>query len=205
MAEQRIGLLGGTFDPIHLGHLLLAVHSYEELELDRVIFIPAKLPPHKTQPVAAAEERLQMVRLAVGEDERFLVCDCELTRRGPSYTVDTVRELQESLGAETQLFWLIGSDMLADLPTWHEVHKLVDKIDIVVVKRVGQGAVDFSILRPTLLTEQINRIQGHAIDVSLIGVSSTMVRERVAQGLSLRYFVPESVERYISENGLYQR
>lgn len=205
MADQRIGLLGGTFDPIHLGHLLLAVHSCEELDLDRVIFIPARMPPHKGQPIVSAEKRLQMVRLAAGNDERFLVCDCELNRTAPSYTIDTVKELQQSLGSETQLFWLIGSDMLEDLPTWHRVNELVEMIDIVVVTRAGQPPTDFAVLRPSLAIEQINRIQGHAIEVPLIGVSSTMVRERIAQGLSLRYFVPESVEKYITENKLYQQ
>lgn len=205
MAEQRIGLLGGTFDPIHLGHLLLAVHSYEELDLDRVIFIPARRPPHKGHPAAGAAQRLQMVRLAVANDERFLVCDCEINRTTPSYTIDTVRELQQSLGSETQLFWLIGSDMLEDLPTWRKVNELVDMIDIVVVQRAGQPPADFSALRPSLAVEQINRIQGHAIEVPLIGVSSTMVRERIAQELSLRHFVPESVEKYITENKLYQQ
>ena len=146
-----------------------------------------------------------MVRLAVGNDERFLVCDCELTRTTPSYTIDTVKEFQQSLGSETQLFWLIGSDMLAELPSWHRVNELVDMIDIVVVKRAGQGETDFCVLRANLSIEQINRIQGHAIEVPLIGVSSTMVRERIAKGLSLRYFLPESVEKYIAENRLYQQ
>ncbi|NIA08102.1 MAG: nicotinate-nucleotide adenylyltransferase [Actinobacteria bacterium] len=204
MAKQRIGLLGGTFDPIHLGHLLLAVHSYEKLDLDRVIFIPARIPPHKGQPAASAEQRLQMVRLAVGNDERFLVCDCELSRTSTSYTIDTVKKLQQSLGSNTQLFWLIGSDMLEDLPNWREVNKLVDMIDIVVVQRAGQPSADFSALQPSLTVEQIKRIQGQAINVSLIDISSTMARERIAQGLSLRYFVPESVEKYIAKNKLYQ-
>ena len=205
MAEQRIGLLGGTFDPIHIGHLLLAVHSYEELDLDRVIFIPARMPPHKGQPTVSAEQRLEMVRLAVSNDERFLVCDCELSRTTPSYTIDTVKELQQSLGSETKLSWLIGSDMLEDLPNWREVNKLVDMIDIVVVQRAGQPSADFSTLRPSLTAEQINRIQGQAINVSLIDISSTLVRERIAQGLSLRYFLPESVEKYIVENRLYRQ
>ena len=95
--------------------------------------------------------------------------------------------------------------MLEDLPTWHRVNELVEMIDIVVVTRAGQPPTDFAVLRPSLAIEQINRIQGHAIEVPLIGVSSTMVRERIAQGLSLRYFVPESVEKYITENKLYQQ
>ena len=205
MTEKRIGLLGGTFDPIHMGHLLLAVHSYEELDLDRVIFIPARMPPHKGQPTVNAEQRLEMVRLAVGNDERFLVCACELSRTSTSYTIDTVRELQKSLGSDTKLFWLIGSDMLEDLPSWREVNELVDMVDVVVVQRAGQAVADFSVLRPSLTVEQISRIRAHAFNVSLIDISSTMVRERIAQGLSLRYFLPESVEKYISENKLYRQ
>ena len=204
MAKQRIGLLGGTFDPIHLGHLLLAVHSYEELDLDRVIFIPARLPPHKAQPVVGPDDRLQMVRLAVGTDDRFLVCDCELTRAEPSYTIDTVRQFQQSLGTNTYLSWLIGSDMLVDLPTWHEVNELVDMVDIIVVSRAGQPQPNFSSLRPILTIEQINRIRAHAIEVPLIDISSTMVRERIAQGLSVRYFLPEPVAGFISDRNLYR-
>ncbi len=139
MAEQRIGLLGGTFDPIHFGHLLLAVHSYEELDLDRVIFIPSRLPPHKSEPVAEAADRLEMVRLAAADDARFLVCDCELGRSEPSYTIDTVRQLQSSLGSDAHLFWLIGSDMVGDLPSWHKIGELVDLIEIIVVGRAGQA------------------------------------------------------------------
>jgi len=204
MAKQRIGLLGGTFDPIHLGHLLLAVHSYEELDLDRVIFIPARLPPHKTQPIVGPDDRLQMVRLAVGADDRFLVCDCELTRAEPSYTIDTVRQFQQSLGADTHLSWLIGSDMLVDLAAWHEVGELVDMVDIIVVSRAGQPQPNFSSLRPILTIEQINRIRAHAIEVPLIDISSTMIRERIAQGLSVRYFLPEPVARFISDRNLYR-
>ena len=205
MAGQRIGLLGGTFDPIHLGHLLLAVHSHEELDLDRVIFIPARLPPHKTEPVVGPADRLQMVRLAVGDDDRFLVCDCEVSRDEPSYTIDTVGQFQQSLGDDTHLFWLIGSDMLADLPSWHEVGRLVDMVEIVVVSRASQPPADFSSLRPTLTTEQINRIQAHAIEVPLIDVSSTMVRRRIRLGQSVRYFLPESVEKHILKHKLYQQ
>ena len=205
MAKQRIGLLGGTFDPIHLGHLLLAVHSYEELDLDQVIFIPARLPPHKAQPVVGPDDRLQMVRLAVGADDRFLVCDCELNRAEPSYTIDTVRQFQQSLGANTYLSWLIGSDMLVDLPTWHEVSELVDMVDIIVVSRAGQPQPNFSSLRPILTIEQINRIRAHAIEVPLIDISSTMVRERIAQGLSVRYFLPEPVAGFISDRNLYHQ
>ena len=204
MAEQRIGLLGGTFDPIHFGHLLLAVHSYEELDLDRVIFIPSRLPPHKSQPVAEAADRLEMVRLALADDERFLVCDCELGRAEPSYTIETVRQLQSSLGSDAHLFWLIGSDMAEDLPSWQKIAELVELIEIIVVGRAGQAQPDYSLLEPTLTAEQIKRLRAQAIDLPLIDISSTQIRERIGAGQSVRYLLPRVVEEYITQHKLYR-
>ncbi len=204
MAEQRIGLLGGTFDPIHFGHLLLAVHSYEELELDRVIFIPSRLPPHKSQPVAEAADRLEMVRLALADDDRFLVCDCELGRAEPSYTIETVRQLQSSLGSDSHLFWLIGSDMVTDLPSWHKIGELVELIEIIVVGRAGQAEPDYPALEPTLTAEQIRRLRAQGIKLPLIDISSTAIRERIGAGQSARYLLPRVVEEYITQHKLYR-
>ena len=204
MARQRIGLLGGTFDPIHMGHLLLATHSYDELGLDRVMFIPARLPPHKGKPTVGAEDRLAMVRLAVGDDERFLVCDCELARAEPSYTIDTVRQLKDSLGGDSELLWLIGSDMVADLPDWHKVGELVKLIEIIVVGRAGQAEPDYSALAPALTVEQIDRLKARAINLPLIDISSTGIRERLRRTKSVRYLVPSSVQQYITDHQLYQ-
>ena len=204
MAEQRIGLLGGTFDPIHFGHLLLAVHSYEELELDRVIFIPSRLPPHKSGPVAEAADRLEMVRLALADDDRFLVCDCELGRTEPSYTIETVRQLQSSLGSDAHLFWLIGSDMVGDLPSWHKIGELVELIEIIVVGRAGQAEPDYPALEPTLTAEQIRRLKAQSINLPLIDISSTAIRERIGAGQSARYLLPRVVEEYITQHKLYQ-
>ena len=204
MAEQRIGLLGGTFDPIHFGHLLLAVHSYEELELDRVIFIPSRLPPHKSEPVAEAADRLEMVRLALADDARFLVCDCELGRAEPSYTIETVRQLQSSLGSDAHLFWLIGSDMVGDLPSWHKIGELIELIEIIVVGRAGQAEPDYPALEPTLTAEQIRRLRAQGIKLPLINISSTAIRERIGAGQSARYLLPRVVEEYITQHKLYR-
>ena len=204
MAEQRIGLLGGTFDPIHFGHLLLAVHSYEELDLDRVIFIPSRLPPHKSEPVAEAADRLEMVRLALADDARFLVCDCELGRAEPSYTIETVRQLQSSLGSDAHLFWLIGSDMVGDLPSWHKIGELVELIEIIVVGRAGQAEPDYPALEPTLTAEQIRRLRAQGIKLPLIDISSTAIRERIGAGQSARYLLPRVVEEYITQHKLYR-
>ena len=204
MAEQRIGLLGGTFDPIHFGHLLLAVHSHEKLDLDRVMFIPARLAPHKGRPTAKAADRLAMVRLAVAEDERFLVCDCEVGRAEPSYTIETVRQLQKSLGSEVHLFWLIGSDMVGDLPSWQKIGELVELIEIIVVSRPGQARADYSGLERALTGEQIERLRAGAIDLPLIDISSTQIRERLGHGQSVRYLLPTVVENYIIQHKLYR-
>ncbi len=204
MAEQRIGLLGGTFDPIHFGHLLLAVHSYEKLRLDRVIFIPARLPPHKAEPVVEAAHRLEMVRLAVAQDHRFLVCDCELGRAEPSYTIETVRQMQSSLGSETHLFWLIGSDMVADLPSWQKIAELLELIEIIVVSRAGLVEPDYSALESALTVEQIKRLQANKIDLPLIDISSTQIRKRIGAEQSVRYLLPRVVEEYITQHKLYR-
>lgn len=204
MAKQRIGLLGGTFDPIHFGHLLLAVHSYEELNLDRVMFIPSRQPPHKSETVAKATDRLEMVRLALADDARFLVCDCELGRSEPSYTIDTVGQLQSSLGPDAHLLWLIGSDMVADLPSWHKISELLELIEIVVVGRAGQTEPNYSLLEPTLTAQQIGRIRTQSINLPLIDISSTMIRKRIAAGQSVHYMLPTAVEEYITKHKLYQ-
>ena len=204
MAEQRIGLLGGTFDPIHFGHLLLAVHSYEKLRLDRVIFIPARLPPHKAQPAVEAVHRLEMVRLAVAEDQRFLVCDCELGRAEPSYTIETVGQMRTSLGPQTHLFWLIGSDMVADLPSWQNIAELVELIEIIVVSRAGFAGPDYLALKSALTVEQIERLRGQRIDIPLIDISSTQIRKRIGAEQSVRYLLPRVVEEYIARHKLYR-
>ena len=204
MTAQRIALLGGTFDPVHLGHLLLAVHSFEALNLDRLIFVPTRLPVHKDTPAAAPAERLEMVRLAIGQDDRFLVCDCELTRNQPSYSIDTARQFQNKLASNSKLFWIIGSDMLADLPSWHKVRDFLDAIELIVVARPGQSPPDFSALKPALTDNQINKIKAHAIDLPLIEISSTQIRKRIADKRSVRYFLPRAVEQCIMERQLYR-
>ena len=203
MARQRIALFGGTFDPIHFGHLLLAARSYEALNLDRVIFIPAGRPPHKAQPIAGSADRLQMIRLAISGETRFLVCDCELIHPEPSYTIDTVRRLQGSLGRESDLFWLIGSDMLPDLNTWHKAGELVDLINITVLTRPGHDQPDLSSLRDTLTDAQIERIKANIIQVPLIDISSTDIRQRLGRNQSVRYFLPCAVLEYIAQHHLY--
>ncbi len=203
MPTQRIALFGGTFDPIHFGHLLLAVRAYEVLDLNRVIFIPARQPPHKNKPVACPGDRLEMIRLAIAGDQRFLVCDCELSRPEPSYTIDTVRHVQESMGRDNDWFWIIGSDMLPDLNTWYKASDLLELVSIVVFTRTGYAQLDLSCLSHSLTGSQIERIKANIIEVPLVDISSTDIRQRLARKRSLRYFLPAPVADYIAKRRLY--
>jgi nicotinate-nucleotide adenylyltransferase len=185
-AAKRVGLYGGSFDPIHFGHLILARDAKEQLGLDGVIFIPAAVSPHKLdRPPAPAEARLEMVAVAIEGDEGFEVDDCELRRSGASFTIDTVRAMQRRFpGAE--LFYLVGDDNLPELHTWKDIEALRTMVRFVVLARERLA-----------VAERLPVIERH------VDISSTDVRNRVAKGLSIRYLVPEKACEVIRRNGLY--
>jgi nicotinate-nucleotide adenylyltransferase len=188
----RIGIFGGTYDPPHLGHLIVASEVCGALDLDRLLLIPAASPPHKRGRVhASAEQRLEMVRLAAEGDDRFLVSDLELRRSGASYTVDTLRELtQRHPGA--QLFLTVGVDQLREFGTWREPEEIARLARLGVVERAG---------------ERVPREFGypvHEVPIPRIDISATEVRRRVRVGESIRYLVPEPVREYIAREGLYR-
>lgn len=186
---ERVGLFGGTFDPVHLGHLILAESALEELDLDRIVFIPAAISPHKTTrpPSATAQQRLEMLRLAVEGNPRFSVDERELHRSGPSYAVETVRSL---LGDHpgVRFLYFIGADNISELGTWHEIDELKNLIDFVVLDR-GTGTAAAGGEFPVV---------GRRIDIS-----STEIRERLAKGLPVRYLLPSPVLDYIMTHRLY--
>jgi nicotinate-nucleotide adenylyltransferase len=185
----RIGVLGGTFDPPHLGHLILAEHAYDQLGLDRVAFVPAGDPWRKaSRKVTAASHRLAMTRLAVENDGRFYADPIEVERSGPTYTAETLEALQRSQ-AGASLFFLLGADALADLPNWHDPHRITAAATLVVAPRLGDSAP---------LPEDVV-----ALSMPYVGISATDIRERVRQGKGIRYLVPEAVAAYIEANGLY--
>ena len=190
---RRIGILGGTFDPIHSGHVLLARFVLEALTLDRVLFIPAADPPHKSAGVTPAAHRVDMVHLAVDGLDRFAVSRIELEREGPSYTVDTLRQLRR-LHPEDELFLIIGADNVSDMATWYDPEGILEQATVVAGTRLGVGAdVDAA------LAARIRRV-----DTPVFDVSSTRVRQRVRAGLSIRCLVPDAVERYILDHHLYE-
>jgi nicotinate-nucleotide adenylyltransferase len=196
----RIGVLGGTFNPPHLGHLVCAQEAYVQLELDAVMLMPARIPPHKpVEEEPGIEHRLELCRLAAREDRRFEVSDLEVNRPGPSYTVDTLSELH-SKAPDNELFLIVGGDIAAGLTEWHEPQRVLSLSTLAVAERSGtpRAAVD----------DALGRLDGgdraRFFAMPTIGISSTLVRERVRAGLPLRYLVPEPVESYIADRGLYR-
>lgn len=192
---MRLGVLGGTFDPPHVGHLVLAELAREQLRLDRVRFIPAGDPWRKAhREVTPARHRLEMVRLAVADNAAFEVDDCEVMREGATYTVDTLRLLRAALGPADEVYFLVGEDALVDMAAWRDPAGIADQALIAVAPR------DDVELPPNL---PIDRDRVVRVDMPYIAISSTELRERARRGLSLRYLVPPAVEAYIRENRLY--
>ena len=201
---RKIGLLGGTFDPPHLGHSIMALDALEAAELDQVMFLPAAVPPHKRDRVLTeAGDRLAMLNLAVAGQAGFLVSDLEFQRGGVSYTIDTIRQLRE-MHPEVTWDWIIGADTLPELHTWKEIDQLLDLCELLTVYRPG---VDSTTREPSSLrlssssAEKATRhwIQGHGI-----GISSTDIRARVRKGLPIDSLVNPAVAAYIEEHHLYR-
>jgi nicotinate-nucleotide adenylyltransferase len=195
----RLGILGGTFNPPHLGHLVAAQEAYLQLRLDRVMLIPARTPPHKpVEDEPGAEHRFELCRLAVDGDERFAVSDLEMARSGPSFTVDTLDQLH-SQAPDSELFLIVGGDVAAGLPRWREPERVLSLATLIVAKRRGtaRSSIDAALhgLRGGDRTE--------FFEMPRIGISSTMVRTRVRARQPIRYLVPDTVARYIEEHRLY--
>ncbi len=200
---RRIGILGGTFDPPHVGHLWLATLSADAIGLDRVLFMPAAQPPHKQgEVVTSAADRLLMTRLAIAGDDAFELTLIEMERSGPSYTIDSVVELRTLYGDEADLFLVMAADSLAQIDSWRQPDELLERIEWVVGPRPGVALPDQSALEDRF-GASAGRI--HLLDGPSLDVSSTQVRERVAAGHAIRYLVPRGVEELIVDRGLYRR
>jgi len=203
-SDNGVLLFGGTFDPIHNGHLIVARAAAEQLGVDKVVLIPSAQPPHKdAMKISAAKDRLAMVRLAAETDDLFEVSDCELRRRGPSYTLDTVRQFRQDYGSGVKLYWLIGADSVRELALWYRVDELVDECVIVTAGRPGYTAEDYSVLAGKLSDEQVEEIRKNRLDTPLVDVSATEIRRCVKAGLSINDMAPTAVAKYIKAK-LYQ-
>ncbi|MCE5303918.1 MAG: nicotinate-nucleotide adenylyltransferase [Planctomycetaceae bacterium] len=201
---MRLGLLGGSFDPVHLGHLILAECCRQQCGLDAVWFLPTAVPPHKQDiRLTPAEHRVAMLELAVAGNPAFSVCRCEIDRGGVSYTVDTLERLRDEQ-PDRELFFLVGADMLLDLPHWRDAVRVCQLATPVAVCRPG-CAIDFEVLRAIASPERIAEIRRCQVEMPEIGLSSTQLRRRVEAGQSIRYWTPSAVEMYIKMHGLYEK
>ena len=196
---MRIGVFGGTFDPIHMGHLIVAEDARAALELDKVLFIPAGQPWFKSyRQITEARHRLAMVQLAVKENPLFDVSDIEVERSGPSYTVDTLQELHE-LYSDAELIVILGLDALREIDRWHQPSRVFQMASVAGMARPG-ATLDPSVLHAAIPGAS-SRMR--LLDSALIDISGTDIRRRASAGQSIRYRVPVAVERYICDNGLY--
>jgi nicotinate-nucleotide adenylyltransferase len=195
----RVGILGGVFNPPHVGHLVCAQEALVQLELEKVVFMPVGQAPHRElEGDPGAEARLEMVELATGDDARFAISRAELDRPGPSYTADTLRELREK-ASDDELFLILGGDQAAALPSWHEPETVLSLATVAVVERSNWSRSAIGIT--------IGRLPGaeriRYLDMPIIQISSSAIRRRVAEGKPIRYLVPDKVANYIGANGLY--
>lgn len=199
--EHKLGIMGGTFDPIHIGHLVTAEAVRNEYGLDNVLFIPAANPPHKqTQKVTPAIHRYIMTAMATYSNPYFHVSSIELDRPGPSYTIDTIYELIKRFGKNTEIYFITGADAIQEIPSWDRIEELLGLCQFIAATRPG--------CLPTVdnIKEYFgdlgkNRI--HRLTTPELEISSTDIRERIKKGYSIKYIVPESVENYILKEGLY--
>jgi len=186
---KKLGIFGGSFDPIHNGHIYIASLAFELLGLEKVVFIPAALPPHKQSLASSGVDRFEMARIATASDIRFTVSDIELKREGKSYTIDTVKKF-EKLYEGYEFYLIIGADMANDFKNWYKADELSELITPVSVKRSGHEITDSNIL---------------TLEIPPIDVSSTEVRDRVKSGQDISDLVPKDVENYIKQKGLYKK
>jgi len=185
----KIGILGGTFNPPHAGHLILAQEVYQKLALDKIFFIPTNIPPHKESHNVQAKDRLNMVKLAIGQDPRFELSDIEMKRGGISYTVDTVRELKNKF-PKAEFYLIVGSDLANDFPAWRYFEHLKKAVKIVVAKR-----------RAYPLEKKSRFI---ILDIVQMGISSSYIRGLIKKGFSVKYLVTDRVAEYIEKHKLYK-
>lgn len=202
MPYKRVGILGGTFDPPHIGHLILAEYTYEALQLDHVFFVPAGDHPHKQNNTrTSVKHRLAMIEVAIADNRRFSISRVDVDRSGPHYSADTVQIIQSQY-PDTELYFVMGGDNLRNLPTWTRARELYEHCKLAVMRRSDEDihAHMHDDVLPGLAEQVV------MVDAPLLGIwlSSTHVIERLEQGKSVRYVVPDSVLEYIAQNGLYR-
>lgn len=201
--KRRIGVMGGTFDPIHYGHLVAAAEAAEEFRLEQVVFVPAGQPPHKRpETVTDARHRFLMTVLATVANDVFVVSRVDIDRPGPSYTVDTLTELQRLYGPETELYFITGADAMSQILQWKDGESLFEMCHFIAATRPGYSLMTFKKALGPVAQKFKDRI--HPLQVPALAISSSDIRHRIRQGRSARYLLPDPVWHYITKNGLYR-
>jgi len=205
MARRKIALFGGTFDPIHLGHTIVATDALEHIGAEKIVFVPAKRSPLKSfLPRANDNHRLKMISLAIAGEKNFQVSDYELKRPAPSYTLATIRNFQTGYGSETSIYWLIGADSVNDLIYWYKITELIDACNLTTMYRAGCEPPDFAKFKEIWGRERIEKLQQNIIQTPLVDISSTEIRNIIAKNDNFTKMVHPAVADYIRKNGLYQ-
>jgi len=200
-----LAVMGGSFDPIHLGHLIIAEQAAEALRADRVLFVPCNIPPHKDAAgLTPGSHRLKMIALAARGNLKFRASNLELSRGGVSYTVDTIEQLRGMYGPRAKIWFVIGADSLRELASWKNYRRILSLCTIVTAGRPGSGLEMWRGEGGAFSREEVARLRARILPTPLIGISSSEIRRRRREGLSIRYLVPAAVERYIVGHGMYR-
>ncbi len=205
MLGQKIALFGGTFDPVHIGHISVAADAAEQIGAEKVVFIPAKRSPLKGfLPKGGDEHRLAMIALAIAENEKFEVSDFELNQPAPSYTLETVRKFQRDYASDIAVYWLVGADGVDDLQHWHAIEELIDTCNLCTMCRAGCEPPDYGKFEGIWGRRRVEKLQRNIIQTPLIDASSTEIRRRLAVGDDISDLLHPAVAQYIRRHGLYR-
>ena len=194
---KKIGIMGGTFDPIHVGHLMIAEAVWDEYKLEKVLFIPSANPPHKHDVMTSARHRFNMTLLATCSNPHFEVSSIEMDRTGPSYTIDTIKALKKIYGDDTDFYFIIGADCIHELPSWHKIDELLKICKFIATKRPTYK-LDLSIIAKEFSDYNIQLLETPELEIS-----STDIRQRIKKGYSIQYITTEQVQQYIRKEELY--
>ena len=201
---KRIGIFGGTFNPIHMGHLIMAEEACQQHHLSKILFIPAYIPPHKyVKDLTEAHHRYQMIKAAISGKSKFEVSDLEIMREGKSYTIDTVQEILDHYGKDCEVFLIMGADSLNELELWKNIKRLSQLCHFVIVNRPGFNTGASARLVEIIGSNNVLDMERLEIEIDPVGISSTDIRKRLNDGVEIKGLVPECVETYIREHDLY--
>ncbi len=204
MLKRKTALFGGTFDPIHPGHIIVAGYACEQIGAEKVIFIPAKLSPLKNfVPQVSAKHRLSMIALGILGNDKFEVSDYELTKPAPSFSIDTVRHFQKEYGDNTLLYWLLGADSIRELSHWYKIEELIDECNLSVMYRAGFKKPDFAQFEKAWGKSRVKKLEQNVIKTPLVDISSTEVRKRLTAGQNVDDLLSPNVAQYIRQHNLY--